>query len=179
MPIQRGSHKIGPGDGTLTVKTYREGLASKAGHDLIMEVTRWDATLDVGDDGAATSVQLTADPASIAVREGHRGVKPLTDKDRVDIVKNIDKKVLGTDPITFSGSGAPASDGRVAISGDLTMAGSARPVTFELEVAPDGRLTCATSLTQSEWGIKPFTGLMGALKVRDDVELELDAALPV
>ena len=176
MPIPSGRHTIGPNNGTLTVKTYREGLASKAGHDLIMEVTQWDATLDVGEDGTAR-IQLSADPGSLAVLEGHRGVKPLTDKDRGDIVKNIDRKVLGRDTINFTGSGA-GTDGRIPVTGDLTMAGSTQPVTFDLELGPDGRLRAATSLTQSQWGIKPFTGLIGALKVRDDVELEVDAALP-
>ena len=178
MPLPRGSHKLGPSNGALMVKTFREGLASKAGHDLVIEVTRWDATLEVGEDEASTSVQLTADPGSMVVREGHRGVKPLTDKDRDDIVKNIDKKVLGSDPISFTGTGSAAADGRVPVSGDLTMVGATRPVTFELEAGADGRVTAGTSITQSEWGIKPYTGLMGALKVRDDVEIEVQATLP-
>jgi hypothetical protein len=33
-------------------------------------------------------------------------------------------------------------------------------------------------VTQSEWGIKPYRALMGALKVRDTVEVVLDASLP-
>ena len=33
-------------------------------------------------------------------------------------------------------------------------------------------------LTQSDWGIKPYRGLMGALKVRDELEIVLDARLP-
>jgi hypothetical protein len=33
-------------------------------------------------------------------------------------------------------------------------------------------------VTQSEWGIKPYRAFMGALKVRDTVEIVLDARLP-
>ena len=33
-------------------------------------------------------------------------------------------------------------------------------------------------LTQSGWGIKPYRGLMGALKVRDELEIVIDARLP-
>ena len=33
-------------------------------------------------------------------------------------------------------------------------------------------------MTQSEWGIKPYRGLMGALKVRDTIEVVLDVTLP-
>jgi hypothetical protein len=41
-----------------------------------------------------------------------------------------------------------------------------------------GRARSSVTVTQSEWGIKPYRGLMGALKVRDDVEIVLDVALP-
>jgi hypothetical protein len=33
-------------------------------------------------------------------------------------------------------------------------------------------------LAQSEWGIKPYRGLMGALKVRDSLEVVFDGSLP-
>ena len=145
--------EVGPADATLTVKTYREGVAAMAGHDLVIEVTSWSAR--VGDDGA---VELSADPRSLEVREGLHGAKPLSDRDRREIRKNIEQKVLGTQPIEFRG----AADG----GGELTMAGVTRPVSVER--TPDGG---RATLTQSEWGIKPYRGLMGALKVRDEVEV--------
>ena len=144
--------EVGPADATLTVKTFREGVAAKVGHDLVMVVTRWSAK--IADDGA---VELSADPRSLEVREGLHGAKPLSDRDRRQILENIEQKVLGTQPIEFRGS----ADG-----GELTMAGATRPVTIE-RTADGGRAT----LVQSEWGIKPYRGLMGALKVRDDVEV--------
>jgi hypothetical protein len=33
-------------------------------------------------------------------------------------------------------------------------------------------------VVQSEWGITPYKGLMGALKVRDELEVVLDVRLP-
>ena len=148
--------EVGPADATLTVKTYREGVAAKVGHDLIMVVGRWSAKL--GDDGA---IELSADPRSLEIREGLRGAKPLSDRDRREILKNIDQKVLGSSPIEFRGR----TDGD-SVTGELTMAGTTRPVTAE-RTSDGGRAT----LVQSEWGIKPYRGLMGALKVRDDVEV--------
>jgi hypothetical protein len=148
--------EVGPADATLTVKTYREGVAAKVGHDLIMVVGRWSAK--IGDDG---TIELSADPRSLEIREGLRGAKPLSDRDRREILKNIDQKVLGSSPIEFRGS---AEGDRV--TGELTMAGATRPLTAER--APDGG---RATLVQSQWGIKPYRGLMGALKVRDDVEV--------
>jgi hypothetical protein len=45
-------------------------------------------------------------------------------------------------------------------------------------VGADGRVTGTAQLLQSEWGIKPYRGLMGALKVRDSVEVVFDGVLP-
>jgi polyisoprenoid-binding protein YceI len=70
-----------------------------------------------------------------------------------------------------------AGDG-LSARGDLTMAGATRPVSALLALAPDGHVTGTIPLTQSEWGIKPYRGLMGALKIRDSVEVVLDAQLP-
>jgi polyisoprenoid-binding protein YceI len=176
VTVAPGSHRIGREDGSLVVKTYREGLAAKAGHDLVIDVTRWEATIDA----AAGTVELTADPRSLEVREGVRGVKPLTDRDRGEIRKNIDDKVLGGQPIEFRSSAVriPDGPGRLTVEGELTMAGSTRPVAAQLDVGGDGRVTGTIALTQSAWGIKPYRGLMGALKVRDDVEIVVDVRLP-
>ncbi len=163
----------GPDTGRLLVKTYREGVAAKVGHDLVIEVTRWEATVDLD----ASTVELTADARSLEVREGVRGVKPLTDKDRRDIAKTIDDKVLRGQPIAFRSSTVRSSggDGPLVVEGELTIAGTTRPVTARLDVDADGRVSGTIPLAQTDWGIVPYRGLMGALKVRDEVEIVIEA----
>ena len=171
-----GSLQQGPDTGRLLVKTYREGVAAKVGHDLVIEVTRWEATVDLD----ASTVELTADARSLEVREGVRGVKPLTDKDRRDIAKTIDDKVLRGQPIAFRSSTVRSSDrdGPLVVEGELTIAGTTRPVTARLDVDADGRVSGTIPLAQTDWGITPYRGLMGALKVRDEVEIVIEARLP-
>jgi polyisoprenoid-binding protein YceI len=179
MAVPAGTHSLGPANASLQVKTYREGVAAKAGHDLIIDVTRWDATVVAAADPAGWSIELNADPRSLEVREGLRGVKPLTDKDRVEIRKNIDEKILGGTPITFRSSAVrPSGDGgSLAVDGELSMAGSTQPVTAQLTVGDAGAVSGTIPVTQSTWGIKPYRGLMGALKVRDDIEVVIAANL--
>ena len=153
MALPAATHHLGPHNASLQVRTYREGVAAKAGHDLIIDVTRWDATVEVAEQASEWTIELSADPRSLEVREGLRGVKPLTDKDRVEIRKNIDEKVLGGHPIRFRSSAAHLS-------------------------VEDGVVSGTIPLTQSAWGIRPYRGLMGALKVRDTVDVVIDAALP-
>ncbi len=57
----------------MQVRTYREGVAQKVGHDLIIDVGQWEATAEVGEDGSLSAVQLEADARSLQVREGLAG----------------------------------------------------------------------------------------------------------
>jgi len=180
MSLGAGSHELGPDSASLVVKTYREGLAAKAGHDLIIEVRRWGATFEVGEDPSQSKLQLHADSRSLYPREGLRGLKPLTDRDREEIQKNIEK-VLGGKPISFRSSAVEMSDrgDRLTVRGELDLHGQTRPASFELATSADGRVTGTAPLVQSQWGIKPYRGLMGALKVRDSLEVVFDGSLPV
>lgn len=177
--MQGGTHRLGPHNATLEVRTYRQGMASKAGHDLFIDVSSWEATITVPDGAGEPTIEMSADPRSLHPREGHGGVKPLSDKDRADIKKNIANKVLGEQAINFRSTAVQQDgDGRLQVSGELSLAGAVRPLSCELNLSPDGQVTGTVPVVQSDWGIKPFTGLMGALKVRDDVEVVLDARLP-
>jgi len=64
------------------------------------------------------------------------------------------------------------------VSGDLSLAGASHPIEFDLVVADDGGISGRAVVKQTEWGIKPYSILFGALKVADEVEVEVDATLP-
>jgi polyisoprenoid-binding protein YceI len=176
--LRAGTHRVGPANGTLQVRTYREGVGQKAGHDLIIDVGQWEATAEVGEDGTLSAVELSADPRSLHVREGLRGIKPLTDKDRAGIRNTIDERILLGRRIAFGSTAIEPGSGGLTVRGELELAGMRQPVSFELDAGADGRLRGTLPVTQSKWGIKPYRGLMGALKVRDTVEVVLDVALP-
>ncbi len=59
----------------------------------------------------------------------------------------------------------------------LTLAGATREVSARLALSADGRLAGVIPLRQSRWGIRPYRGMMGALRVRDEIEIEIDARL--
>ncbi len=105
------------------------------------------------------------------MREGHRGVKPLTDKDRASIQKTIEKDILGAQEIRFASKSVEGG----TVKGDLAIAGRTQEVEFDL-LRDGDRVRATVPVVQTRWGIKPYRGFMGALKVRDDVEIVLDAA---
>jgi hypothetical protein len=142
-------------------------MAARAGHDLVLEVRRWAATLEVGPE---PGLRLEADARSLHAREGHGGVKPLSDRDRGEIAKTNDAKVLRGAAIAFRSTGAQAAGDVLRFTGDLTIGTTTRPVAFDVTAAGD-ELTATATLRQSEWGITPYRGFMGALKVSDEVEV--------
>jgi YceI-like domain len=161
------SQTFGPENATLTVRTKRTGAASKAGHDLLIEVTSWSATLDADADPALT---LTADSRSLRVLEGSGGVQALGDDDKAGIDQTIDEEVLAGTPIEFRSSSVEG--GRV--EGELELAGKRHPISFELTAGEDGRLTSSATVKPSDWGMKPYSALFGTLKVADEVQIALE-----
>jgi polyisoprenoid-binding protein YceI len=179
MAIPPGHYTLGPGEATLTVRTGKAGAASKAGHNLRIEVTSWRATLDVAEDPSATAMALTADARSLRVREGTGGMQALGDDDMKSIEQTIDDEVLEGSSIAFrSRRVEPGADGTLNVEGDLDLAGTTRPVAFALTGGDDGRLSGSARLKQTDWGIKPYSALFGTLKVVDEVDVEIDGTLP-
>jgi polyisoprenoid-binding protein YceI len=178
--VGAGTYRVGPENGRLLVRTGRTGLGAKAGHDLTIEVTRWhgEATVDPADPGAC-SVSVEVEVESLEVREGTGGVKPLTDADRAQIKKTIREKVLQTarhPTITFRSTRVSGSAESFTVDGDLTIAGATWPVSVEGRLA-DGRVQGSATVVQSRWGVRPYTGFFGALKLRDEVGIEFDVEL--
>jgi Fe-Mn family superoxide dismutase len=177
MSLQAGTYELGPENGTLSVRTGRTGAAAKAGHDLLIHVTAWQATLEVGGDPAQTSIALDADATSLRVREGTGGMQALGDDDKASIQETIDDEVLKRQGIEFRSTAVRVDGGRIGVEGELTLVGKACPIAFELTAGDDGTLSGSAVIKQTDWGITPYSTLFGALKVADEVEVMIDAGL--
>ena len=177
VAIQAGTHRLGPDNATLSVQTGRKGAAAKAGHDLLMHVTAWEATLELADDPEGTSMELSADAASLRVQKGTGGIQALGDEEKASIHQTIDDEVLRRQDIKFRSTAVQGDGNRLSVVGDLTLAGKTGPVEFDLEIGDDGALSATAVVKQTDWGMKPYSALFGALKVHEDVEVVLDGHL--
>jgi polyisoprenoid-binding protein YceI len=162
---------LGPDNGTLTVRTGKAGAAAKAGHNLVIEVTRWQGTL------SSDTVELTADARSLRVRTGSGGMSPLGDEEKAGISQTIDEEVLEGGNISYRSSAVTQRPDGYDVEGELDLLGVRAPLSFTLSLDGD-HLTGSATVKQTDWRIKPYSALFGTLKVADVVEVSIDATLP-
>ena len=170
--IEAGTHRFGPDNATLSVRTRRGGAAAKAGHDLTIHVTSWRGSIEVGE---TTSIELTADATSLRVQKGTGGMQALKEDDKANIHQTIDDEVLKREDVVFRSTRVQGpAGGALRVTGDLTLAGTTQPIDFDLSVGEDGTLGATAVVKQTRWGMKPYSALFGTLKVLDEVEVMLE-----
>ena len=174
-----GPVQLGPSDGRIILRTFREGIAAQVGHDLVLEITDWSATVTPPGAEGGPAIEARMDLASLRVVEGTGGVKPLSDKDRRDIAGNAGKS-LGTDrhpQAVYRSTGfTPSGDGGT-FAAALSLHGTEQPLDLSVSRAGQGGYVARATVKQTDHGIKPYTAFFGTLKLRDavDVEVQLTA----
>ena len=174
MSLQAGTYRLGPDNAILAVRTERAGAAAKAGHDLVIHVTAWEAVLQVAEDPSGTSMELTADAESLRVIEGTGGIQALGEDDMANIHQTIDDEVLKRQDISFRSTSVEADGETLRTRGELTIVGNTQPVELDLAGGGDGELSGSAVATQTAFGMKPYSALFGALKVKDEVRVTLE-----
>jgi polyisoprenoid-binding protein YceI len=178
MALSPGHYEFGPQNGTLLLRTRRQGVAASIGHDLTIEVARWSAEADVGDpDGSRITARI--DLGSLTVLAGTGGALPLTGDNRKEIEANA-RKALDTERFpeaTFVSSRVTGQPSHAVIEGTLRLRGVEASQRIEVdETAPDHFQARAT-VVQTQLGVKPYSAFFGALKLRDEVQVEVELTL--
>jgi polyisoprenoid-binding protein YceI len=131
-----------------------------------------------GDDVTSATVRAEIDLGSLEVREGTGGAKPLTDRDRGDIKKQM-AKILGTGTASFASSRVVrVGSAGGAVEGTFTLNGQSEPLRLQVSEPEPGRYRGSATVVQTGFGIKPYVGFFGALKLKDEVGVEFEVRLP-
>lgn len=173
-------HTYGPDNARLLIRTRREGVAAPVGHDLTIEVTRWSADADVpAGNPADARVTARIDLESLAVREGS-GARPLTDADRREIEGNARKALTerGEPVATFASTRVMPAEPGGTIEGTVTLHGSTEPLRLQVTERGGGRYLATATVRQSAFGVKPYKAFLGALRLRDEVTVEIEFDAP-
>jgi polyisoprenoid-binding protein YceI len=164
--------------GTFHILTFKEGLLSKIAHDLRISAPRFEITID-GDkvSGRVQARELVIDGA---MKKGTLNPKTLSDKDKRDIKGNIDKDVLKTakhPEIRFEGTAQGADGPRFRVEGQLELVGRKGPLTLQVQRQGD-TLRATAEIVQTRFGVKPYSAMLGTLKVKDRLEIVVEVADP-
>ncbi|MEB2286352.1 MAG: YceI family protein [Myxococcales bacterium] len=157
------------------VCTYKEGLLSAVAHDLEIAVTAF--AIEVDED--AWRVEARFDPTSLrvvgAARSGVVDPAVLSESDKRTIEGHIAADVLDAaryPEIRFVSRQATARGDELAIAGTLTLHGRSRDLAVTAR-RDAGGWTAAARLHQPDFGIRPYTAMLGTLRVRADVAVRV------
>ena len=170
---------LGPDSGELLLRTGVTGSASRMGHRLTIVMRSWHATVEW--EGEAPSVvEVTVDLDSLDVLRGEGGMTPLSGAEKVLIRSNALKTLRAKKfpQAVFRSTSIERSGSAVRLVGVLELAGRSGEQTVEVEVSDDS-LRGAAAVRHSDFGLKPYSMLMGAMKVADEVEVSLVVTQPV
>jgi len=170
---------IDASDGELVVHTGVAGRAAKMGHRLTIAMKRWQATV-TWSDGEPVAAQLTVEVDSLEVLQGEGGLTPLSGPEKILVRSNALRQLgAGRFPrICFDAGTIGQSRDGYRLTGTLQIRGKSRSQVIALRVDDLGdlwRLSSQAVVRQSEFGVKPYSLLMGSLKVADDVTVSFTA----
>jgi polyisoprenoid-binding protein YceI len=170
---------LDPADGELHLRTGVKGRAARMGHRLTIAMTRWTATVRwAGADPAAAELAVEVD--SFEVLSGQGGVKGLSGPEKA-LVRSNALSSLGADrfpEIRFTANVIEESENGYRLTGALHIRGKQREHVIDLcteDLGDSWRMSVESTVRQSDYGIKPYSLLMGSVQVADDVTLSFTA----
>lgn len=167
-----------PEGGTLQLHTDVTGRAARTGHRLTIDVEKWSATVD-RDGGVPVGLTLTADVDSLQVVDGQGGLTPMSSIEKGQARKNALKTLKSSQfpAITYRSTKITIDGDRYLVDGELTICGTTVPHPITI-TSSNGDLEMTSTVTQTKFGIKPYSLMMGTLKVVDAVQVTFTCPAP-
>lgn len=166
--------KFSNSDSECFVYTFKDGLLSAVAHDLRIRVTDFEIEID-DDDNIHASFNANSLRVVNAMHNGADTPNVPGDGDKQKIQETIVKDVLhsGKHPaITFESEAFREKGDGYQVKGRLSLHGQEKSIVVDVSDKGDRYLAEAT-LHQPDFGIKPFSAMMGTLKIKPDVKIAL------
>lgn len=165
--------KFDASDGDCFIYTYKEGLLSTVAHDLKIQVERFEIDIDPETMRVSAKFEATSLRVLCAMKDDTELQGSISAKDCAEIEVSIVKDVLHTKAhplITFESSSVrPTVDG-YDIVGILKLHGKEKSIQAKAK-SREGELVVEFVLNQPDFGIKPYSALLGTLKVKSEVRV--------
>ncbi|KIG16854.1 hypothetical protein DB30_04016 [Enhygromyxa salina] len=166
---ERDTHRI-------RVFTFKAGLLSRIAHDLRLQVQQF-TIARTGDEVVAEieAQSIIVDGVMNGTRFDANGLGP---RDRTKIAETIRGEILNTrahPKIVFQGSlsAGKGVGARIRVDGVLKLVGVRKPLSL-VAVHERDRVRGSVTLVPSEFGIRPYKALAGAIRLQDRVRVDFD-----
>lgn len=173
------SWRLNASDGELLIRTGVTGRAARMGHRLTIAVTRWQATVS-WKDAEPVSAGLAVEVGSLEVLRGEGGVKGLSAPEKALVKSNALRSLdAGRYPeIRFTADAIDMTGDGYRLTGTLRIRGRSREHVIALRTEDLGhawRMSAESKVRQSDYGVKPYSLLMGSVRVADEVSVSFTA----
>ncbi|OBK15531.1 YceI family protein [Mycobacterium asiaticum] len=166
-------------DGELILRTGVAGRAARMGHRLTLTMSRWQASVNWSD-GQPEWAELTVAVDSLEVLRGEGGVKGLSGPEQALVRSNALKSLSAKrfPEVRFTADVIEKTVDGYRLDGTLNVRGKTRAHAVDLRLDDCGdhwALAAESVVRQTDFGVKPYSMLVGALRVADDVTVVFSA----
>lgn len=188
QPLQAAPYVVDGAKSQVVVQVFKEGVASGLAHDHVIQATQLSGNVEYDPANLATAtINMEAKTGSLkvddpALRKQYKLTSELSESDREQVTTNMKSEdqlnVARYPTITFKSTaikaGASATD--VSVTGNLTIRGVTKAVTFPAKVKMDGQNFVGegrVKIKQTDFGYEPYSALLGAIKNQNEVILNI------
>lgn len=150
------------------------GVLSAAGHEHDVEASGYEGTVSM-DPKAPESAKLT-------LKFPSKGLKVVAAKEPEGDAPKVQAAMEGAEcldvakypTVEFKSTKVAGAAGKMTLTGELTLHGVTKPVSFPVEVKADDKQVTATgkaTIKQTDFGMKPPSAAGGTVKAKDEIEM--------
>jgi hypothetical protein len=157
------------------VLSFKDGMLAKLAHDLKMKVGSFSIDIDEATKGITAQFDARSVKVVCRRKDGRDESGGLSSFEIGQIDGNIQNDVLETKKhtdIRFVSTSVEGSGDAYTVRGDLTLHGKTRSISANVK-KQGSRFVTEVRLHQPDFGIKPYSAALGALKVQADVIVEV------
>ncbi len=187
-PGLSASFKVDPAQSSLVLQLFKDGVAARLGHDHVVHARVFSGTVAYDPrNPEASSIQVAVDVRSLIADDpgtrrkfGLAGEPSASDRAEIDKAMKADGQLAAArfPSMTFTSTAiATQPDGRVLVTGRLTIRGVTNELKFPAQMSVEGarlRGRAQLKFKQSSFGYPPYSALLGAIKNKDEVILHID-----
>ena len=169
--IEVGMSSYDASNAECLVFAFKEGLLSRAAHDLEIRVGRFE--IDVDD--ASRAIVASFDPNSLRLVNAYPDGRAQPEALSEDEVQKIHDHIVGDilrprefPELRFVSSAVEVTDDGFRVSGELTLHGETRELRADVHEQEE-RWVAEVPLDQTDFGIKPFRAALGTIRIKAGV----------